>query len=369
MFAQAKSQFPIMASHALGNGHGTVENYKTIEEAGFTLSIAYLNSRDEVIRHLEAASKTSVKLIVWCPEILTDPEETINAFKKYRSLGGYYLSDEPNSGSFSELSGKYDLFQRIDKKHHIWINVYPKYATNKQLGTKSYENYINQYIKIINPKFVSFDHYGLMINGLRSDYFENLEIVSKQCRIYGKPFWAYVLSAEFGDYLPPTKGSLSFQAYSNIAYGAQGIEYYTYQKGRHKSAIVDENYQKLPIYNAVKELNSEIRYYSKFLTGNKVEEVSHFSREIPKGTKRTDKTIWGLTLKKYSGKGFVVSQFTNKKKKFILFVNKDYEKPQVLEISSIDSIRRISYYKIERIKCVGEHSFVVQPGSIVLLRL
>ena len=262
-----QNRFPILASRAIGDGQASVENYTLLEKAGFTLAFQTYSSLDEVRRQLKAASSTTVKLIIWCPELEKDLEKTVLELKRYKSFGGYYISDEPNIKSFKALSNKIRKYKSLDSKHHLWINIYPNSANRKYIGTDSYDRYLSSFFKIVNPPVVSFDHYGILKKGLRPEYYKNLEDVSRYCKLYSKPFWAYVLASEFEDYATPTKGTISFQAYSNIAYGAQGIEYFSYRRiigwGLNmKSALVDMNYHKMPIYEAVKELNTEIQFFS-----------------------------------------------------------------------------------------------------------
>jgi hypothetical protein len=64
----------------------------------------------------------------------------------------------------------------------------------------------------------------------RSDFYANLEVCSTKAREAGIPFWAFALTTAHLSYPVPTMGQLRYQVYSNLAYGAQGIEYYTYWK-------------------------------------------------------------------------------------------------------------------------------------------
>lgn len=363
-----------MASHAIRAEYNTLENYKNIEECGFTLACEYYPSRDYAVRHLATASKTNVKLIVWCPEILKDIMNTVQMFNKYKSFGGYLLYDEPGADKFAKVAKEYAKLKSLDDNHHVWINLYPITAEKYRLQTNSYEAYIANYLDKVNPSFLSFDNYGIDKDGIRADYFQNLEIISSQCKLRQTPFWAYVLTSQFGNYIQPTKGTLSFQAYSNLAYGAQGIEYFSYRRileyGLNmKCAPVDTNYQIMPVYYDVKELNSEIKYYSKYFYGCDIKSVTHLSKDIPIGTRQTKTLPFGIKNCKYSGKGFVVSHFMNGKYEYLLFVNKDYENHQILELETSNKLKRISYYTRERDKVRGKQRFLAQPGSIILLRL
>ena len=370
----AQKRMPIMASHTIRAGHNTLENYKNIEEAGFTLAKEYYPSVDEAIEHLKTASKTKVKLIVECPEFSNDLENSVMRLNKYRSFGGYDISDEPGAESFNELGKKVEKIRRLDDKHIIWLNLFPIYAQLNRLQTDSYNNYVDQYIDLVKPPFVSFDCYAIRKKGLDTDFYRNLELISDKCKKTGLRFWTYVLASQFSDFVEPTKGSISFQAYCNLAYGAQGIEYFSYrriiQTGLNITiSPVDTNYKKMPIYDSVKQLNNEILYYSRFFCDNNVVDVTHLGSNTPEGTSKTTELPNQIKVLEYGEKGFVVSHFMKKNHDYLMFVNKDYNNKQMLKVYSPKRIKRLSYYVNERKSGSGELFFTVQPGSMVLLRL
>lgn len=368
----AQGCISIVASHAIRENYSTFLNYKNIEDCGFTTACEYYPTRAEASKHLATASKTKVKLIVWCPEIMTDMENTVRDFGEYSSFGGYLLCDEPGANKFDEIAEEYAKLIQLDGKHHIWVNLYPITAERYRLQTNSYEKYITEYIEKVKPIFLSFDNYGINNKGIRQDYYRNLEIVSSLCKNHDIPFWAYVLTAQFGNYRQPTKGTLSFQAFNNLAYGAQGIEYFSYRRileyGLNMTcAPIDTNYQKMPIYYDVKELNAEIKYYSRFFYGCKIKEVTFLGKDIPVGTRQMGNLPASIRIASYTGNGFLVSYFASGKHDYLLFVNQDYTKSQELVLETPYKLKRLSYYKNERHKGKGQITYLAQPGSIILL--
>lgn len=373
VYAQ-KKRIPVMASHAIAADYNTLENYIILEEAGFTLAKQYYPSIDVAIAHLNTARKTRVKIIVECPELSKDWANNVIRLKGYKSFGGYDVFDEPGKDSFEKIASTISEIKQLDGKHHIWVNLFPILVSPDRLQMDSYEEYVKHYIETVRPQFVSFDCYGINKWGLHADYFKNLEIISEQCKKAGVPFWAYVLASQFDVYAEPTKGTISFQAYCNLAYGAQGIEYFSYRRivqGALNITMspIDTNYQIMPIYNDVKELNAELHFYSKYFYGNDVKEVTHLNKNIPVGTKPTKDLPYGIKVLRYSGKGFIVSYFTKGRHEYLLFVNRDYSEPQIIELETLNSLKRLSYYKRERYKGSGILQFETQPGSIVLLKL
>lgn len=373
-YLYAQKRIQIIASHAIKEGHNTVQNYKNIEEAGFTLAKEGYPSIDEAIEHLKTAEKTKVKLIISCPELFSDMENSVVRLKVYKSFAGYEISDEPKASSFYGLGIIVEKLHTLDSSHFAWFNLFPIFTNPKDLQVDTYEEYVQRFIEEVKPSFISFDCYGISKTRLHPDYFNNLEIISEKSKKSGLPFWAYVLTSHFNELIIPTKGTLSFQAYCNLAYGAQGLSYFSYRRiiqprlNIHISPV-DTNYNKMPIYYDVKELNSEINYYSKFFYGNDVEEVTHLGAEIPKGCRPTEKLPRGIRVKCFDSNGFVVSHFWNGKKEYLLFVNKNYNELQNLQLESEKKIKRISYFRKERKKGKGVLSYEVQPGSIILLRI
>lgn len=365
---------PIIASHAIRADYNTLDNYKNIEKCGFSMACEYYPSRELALRHLMTAAKTNVKLIIWCPEILTDMENTVREFSRYKSFGGYLMFDEPEATKFRTVAEEVKKLNKIDNKHYIWINIFPIYATLNQLQSISYKQYVDDYIEIVNPSILSFDSYGIKKDGLRSDYYQNLEIISSSCKQKGISFWAYVLTSQYGNYKTPTKGTLSFQAFNNLAYGAQGIEYFSYRRileyGLNMTcAPIDTNYQIMPIYYDVKELNAEIKYYSRFFYGCNIKEVTYLGKGIPVGTRQMGNLPASIRIVSYTGNGFLVSYFASGKHDYLLFVNQDYTKSQELVLETPYKLKRLSYYKRERHKGKGQITYLAQPGSIILLCL
>ena len=77
-------------------------------------------------------------------------------------------------------------------------------------------------------QLLSFDHYPVVGDTCRPEWYENLEIFSDEARKAGKPFWAFSLATSHGPNPVPTPAMLRLQVYSDLAYVAQGIQYFTY---------------------------------------------------------------------------------------------------------------------------------------------
>src|SRR5690606_19727717 len=111
----------------------------------------------------------------------------------------------------------------------------------------------------------------------------------------GLPFWAFALSVPHGPYPVPTAGEIRLQMYSNLAYGAQALQYFTYwTPGINSSwdfhnAPIGLDGKRTEVYDRIKQINSEIQNLSGVFVNARLVSVAHTGARIPSGTRRIDK--------------------------------------------------------------------------------
>jgi hypothetical protein len=161
----------------------------------------------------------------------TDAE--IDAFKKSPAAYCYFISDEPNAGSFSQLGATVNHIRQRDPDHFSYINLFPNYASNSTLGANGYSAYLSQFISTVGPSMLSYDNYPFLKTGDRKGYLQNLATMSAAATQARLPFMNVVQadgnSTPIGTkYRVPNANELRFQVYTTMAYGAQGISYFCY---------------------------------------------------------------------------------------------------------------------------------------------
>ena len=299
------------------------------------------------LKALDIAQKTGIKLIASCPELRKNPEETVKKLMKHPALAGYFLRDEPNRDDFAELGAWAKRIRATDDTHFCYLNLFPNYAPDEVLRTDGYREYVSLFNQEVPLQLLSFDHYPITDEGLRPEWYENLEIFSDEARKVGKPFWAFALSTGHGPYPAPTMGSLRLQMYSNLAYGAQGLQYFTYWTPAGDTFF---DYRKGPIgldgkrtvaYDRVKAMNAEIENLTGVFLGAKVISVRHTGPKIPKGAQRLTRLPDRVKVLETDGQGAVVSLLENNGKTFLVIVNRDYQHPMNLTFSADDKVKRV----------------------------
>jgi hypothetical protein len=204
------------------------------------------------------------------PASLDDPKrrEQLDALiarvGKHPALYSYHLIDEPSTSQFSALGKLVAYLRQRDPAHLAYINLFPTYATNQQLGTKgdvvtAYQEYLLHYVEQVKPALVSYDHYQFKLKGDGDQYFLNLAMIRRAAQEAGVPFLNIVQACTWApDTMRiPKADELRYLVYSTLAYGAQGISYYVYAHPNHHGSLVSLDGTPGPLYHAVKFYNRE----------------------------------------------------------------------------------------------------------------
>ncbi len=360
-------QVPVLAWLGVPTEETNVTRFNELKNAGFTMNLSWYGSISSTINALDIAEQTGIKLIVSCPELATNTEETVNLLKNHSALSGYFLKDEPSKIFFSHVGEWGDRILKYDNEHFVYANLYPTYASASELGTPDYNDYVNEFIKTIPVEFISFDHYPILEGrNIRTDFYRNLEIISKAAKQVGKPFWAFALTWEHQSYRAPNLNELRFQIYSNLAYGAQGIQYFTYWRG----LISETTKERTPTYDIVKLMNSELKAISAvFVGGEVINGVYHTGSTISESTQRLSELPAGVKAFETTGSsGAIVSQIKNGDFTYLVIVNRDIFNDMQVSIEFENKVKRV--FKDTYINTVPLNSNVtVKPGDILIYRM
>ena len=332
-------EMPIIAYMGVPNDKSTDENFKNFHDCGFTVSLYGYASLQQLVNACNVAQKYGVKIIGHCPETHNTPEAAAKVLKTNKGFYGYLLQDEPSASDIATCEKEIRRLKAVDDSHCFYINLHPYYAewTLQCTKTKTYAEYLSVAAST-SCRQVSFDYYPVTKDGLRNGWYNNLEVIRRQCNRVGKPMWGFVLSVPHAIYPQPTMGTLRLQVYSNLAYGAQAIQYFTYwtpkpdADNNYHNGPISNNGQKTPTYTLVQKMNKELKAIAPLFYGAKVTQVNHLGI-VPTGTKRL--TSMPENIRKIISKGkkgAIVSQFAQGGHKYLAVVNKDYVDSMSLHI-------------------------------------
>ena len=204
------------------------------------------------------------------PASLDDPNRCeqlaalISRIGRHPALYAYHLVDEPNASQFPSLGKLVAYLRERDPLHLAYINLFPTYANNQQLGTKgdvvtAYKEHVRRYVEQVKPSLISYDHYQFRLKGDTDQYFLNLAMIRRAAQEAGVPFLNIVQACTWAPDVirVPKPDELRYLVYSTLAYGAQGISYYVYACANHHGSLVSLDGTPGPLYHAVKAYNRE----------------------------------------------------------------------------------------------------------------
>jgi hypothetical protein len=271
----------------------TLERYQEIKAANFTVALPAGGSMtvEQNRKMLDYCQSVGMKAIIMDGRMIysidNNPKNKaaldaiIKDYADHPALLGYYIVDEPGAGAFKGLGDVVAYLKEKDPKHMGYINLLPTYARDYNvLGTKTYEEYVRNYVDIVKPAVICYDHYHLTNHGDRSDFFENLDTVHKVSVEKNVPFWNIVLAVQHGDYRNLNEPEMRYEAMQTLAYGAKGLLWFTYWSPTESDKSLDWSHpiintdgSKDPHYEMVKTINADVLAFADALKGAKSSDV------------------------------------------------------------------------------------------------
>lgn len=363
---------PILAWYSIPESETTIARYQEMKDAGITYQFNGFPNADAMQKALDVAAKVGIKMIVSCPELKSDPEKTAKRFMNHPAVVGYFLADEPGMALFPELGNWARRIQSVDSNHFCYVNLFPNFADAALLGTKNYREYVSECAKQIPLQFLSFDYYPVLKDRLSKTWYENLEQFSDEAKKADKPFWAFALTTTYDDEhpIPQTLAAMRLQVYSDLAYGAQGIQYYTYwTAGNDRGAPISAIGKRSIVYDRVKLISTEIKNLSDVFLGSKVAWVRHTGKGmIPNGTVRLTTLPKAIKVLDTNGAPALVSVLEKGENSFLVVVNKDFINSINLTVYGDESVKKVLKDGTIVPASAYENSMELDPGDASIFR-
>ena len=315
-------------------------------------------------------------------EATSDPREEVrlrikrllNLYAEYPALAGLNLYDEPSRDLFGIVGYAREVLQGLAPNELPYVNVWPSYASNSALGTSTYEEYLRLYLSEVAPPLLCVDHYPLPEGtGITSDYFYNWAVIRRYALQADIPSWVFIQSADFGGEgasiskrRRPNEAEILWQINVSLAYGAKGIQYFTYwtpAATHFGEALVSRDGVLTPLYNYAKRANNYLRVVGKVLLPLTSDSVVHANEEpLPHGATafKADRYV-----RSTSGSPVILGKFRKPAggtDRYLLAANCSFAKEAKTKITLSDSVRKV--FKLD--SQTGTFASVAQQGTLKL---
>jgi len=292
----------------------------------------------------------------------------------YPALVGLNLYDEPSRVLFGTVRYAREVLQGLAAQQLPYVNIWPSYASLSALGTSSYEEYLRLYLSEVKPPLLCFDHYPLLSGTqITSSYFYNWAVIRRYALQAGIPSWVFIQSAEFGGSgtgisyrRRPNEAEIRWQINVSLAYGAKGIQYFTYwtpaATGFVESLVTREGVL-TPLYDYAKRANDYLKVVGKVLLPLTSESVVHANENpLPKGAKAFKADGY---IKSVSGSAVILGRFRDPAggtERYLLVTNRSFANAAQTRLTLSDSVSEVLQLDSQ----TGTFAPVTQQGSILL---
>ena len=370
-----QAEIPIVAYYGIPLEYSNVNRFKEFKEAGFDVSICFYEDTpvDTLLRILDDAQKSNIQLLISSGWVSVQPHVGIPRLKNHPALYGYFLQDEPWPKDIPETTRRYQAMAKQDTKKPTYVNLLPDYGDGmpREIQMPPYKQYL-QKASTIGLPFISFDFYPIRTFDIRPSWYSCLEDIRQESLRTKKPFWAFALCTPHAVYPQPTIESLRLQIYSDLAYGAQAIEYFTYwtpkptKEWDFHDGPISQDGQRTQTYALVKRMNQELHGLLPLFDKAEVQTVNHMLK-IPEGTTKLQRIPVNIKKLKVVGRqGALISTFKKGGHLYMAVVNKDYESDIKLYISAKSNVTMLTKQLKET---AVKSSYKIGGGDMLLFKL
>lgn len=203
-------------------------------------------------------------------------EQAAARFADHPAIWGIEMGDEPSAIDFEHMGKVTERINELFPNQFAIMNLYPNYAsviqnteeeTESDLGTTSYQEYIDRYCKYMPCDHICYDHYPFG-SGWKTTkdaysyriplFLENLRVVEDACLKTGRKHWLVIQVNNYEEGHIVSLNQMRYQAFVGMAYGAECLIWACYTAGWWENNILDTEGNKTPQYDKMKQVNREI---------------------------------------------------------------------------------------------------------------
>lgn len=249
--------FPIIGWAQMPKELSKPEVYANIAASGVNVFMTCSDSKEDIVAQLDLAAEHGIQALVVDPRFrATDKpgweDATRSAAREYAdhpATYGFWVRDEPLRGEFEKEGRMLTLLQDEWPEKVAYVNGLGWGAR----GADCFTEYVEDYARVIKPKFLSFDAYpiskipeadehpnyeadcgvewpelGAYYRDRYWEAWENYRMVGWK---YDLPLWGFVLATphyhSIWRYGPVTEGTIRLEAFTGLAHGIHALQYFT----------------------------------------------------------------------------------------------------------------------------------------------
>lgn len=369
--------------------------YRELYECGFnaasisigSITQSQVNDRSSLAHTMDYAKSNGIALYIYSATLDTKTTLRTNIvefFSSNNNLAGWSLQlplysniqipeyddqtqEEDSATSYNDIWNTIRGKNR-DSEQMVIMNAHPNAESAR---ADNYRDYIIRFQDNIAPALwgTSVNPAGISTGGASFNnydlFFRDLEIMALVSKYCERPFWWFVMCQSYmnasGSSTPyPSIEEMRFSAFSALAYGAQGLEFWSYRLRENEvlNGVTQVTYLAAPvdrdgnietdIWNAVKTLNQEITALNEVFFGSYLVGVRHTGTTQYDATSMLKGVFGPLASLTSESAGVLVSHLNTNGQDYLVIVNHSFMDGDtayqgiVLEFSEEFSVKKLS---------------------------
>lgn len=235
------------------------------------------------------------------------------------AFAGIAVKDEPSAQDFDGMASVNKVLQELTDGKMIYTNLFPSNVESERLyldnpSESVWDNYVQyayDFVKKIKPDVIAYDHYVFMninstLENIRGtsdpvdqvagdlnlqSYIRTLSLYRTIGLEFNIPFWVSVTSFNHRHQTQLTEKQIAWLVNSSLAYGAKGIQYYTYWPtidgstmdswaNPSKAGLVTANGTPHDTYYQIKAINENIQAVDQVLMKSTNKGVIQYGKQV-----------------------------------------------------------------------------------------
>lgn len=311
----------------------------------------------------------------------TDIRKVVAEKRKWNSVAGYYIWDEPFFEEQMHLCRKLTDDCEDENPNALAFTVAnPSYNPYYKWEGNEYPAYIERFASIIDPPILSFDYYPIgtpQVNETvqldHSPMWCDLYAVKRIADAHNMPLWFYYQGVNLHHVAFFSFPMVRLCMYAGVMYGAKALQHYC-----STDAIVDENGNRLPFFEEQKKINAEFKALGDTLMAIECKHVFHDASCLPEfepmkeyAEDIADSAFLAEALPYRTSVGEFADAYGNR---YLLVLNRDYITAKSLRLKLNGSYRIYEVSRDDGMQIVKDEqtdvlALYLDAGDAMLFRL
>ncbi len=363
--------------------NATAENFRKLVDAGLNMVTVEIDD-DPWQEQIECAGQAGLRVLAVLidkveryynnPDTDQSLAEAVNWLKTRPEVAAYHICDEPGVDKAPKLKMIKEKVKELDPTRPVYVNFGPE-ASTLWMGVPTYYEYVNLLADYLGMEQLSYDQYPVFPGRIQANWHTCLSVVADAAKRRGIEFWAFAASCWINKEAAaqtrerPNTYNLLLQIYTNLAFGAQMIQYFTIQDyGGTDFAPILRDGTWTQAYDYLKAANLEMQKRAFIFKDCDVTKVRQAGEQVSREMELSVLDLPSEIADIHTLGSVTVSFIENRGNKYIAIVNNYWSSVQPVSVTLNAPVYCIDNNADFTLLEPGVHSLEIPLGGMMVLK-